>query len=174
MASRCTFSVPRRSFYYINQSNQRVEHAGLVWHMIYLKRNHKWGYELFSATTSLEPNSKVWETNIYCGQNSAPGVWSFVQASDWRKLRKDSVTIPGWPDLLRGCRSWGKVGDFSLFLPLNGVGLGRAPYQNIDFIPRKSGRSEACQREEKFCWTKERWAGTQTKRLFWTFSLWFY
>lgn len=174
MASRCTFSVPRRSFYYINQSNQGVEHTGLVWHMIYLKRNHKWGYELFSATTSLEPNGKFWETNIYCGQNSAPGVWSFVQASDWRKLRKDSVTIPGWPDLLRGCRSWGKVEALSVpSSQWSRVRAGSLP-KHSDFIPRKSGRSEACQREEKFCWTKERWAGTQTKRLFWTFSLWFY
>lgn len=99
---------------YIKQSK-----CGLVWLMTYLKRNPKWGHELFSASTALEPNSKFWETNFHHGQNPAPGVSSFVQASEWRKLRNDSVTGPAWSDLLKGLQILGGRVDFLCpFLPV--------------------------------------------------------
>lgn len=45
--------------------------------------------------------------NWNCGQNSGPGVWSVIQASQWRKLRRDGVTDPAWPNLLRGLQTLG-------------------------------------------------------------------
>ena len=68
-ASRWLFSVIWRPLRYINQSKHGLM---LVWLMTYLKRNPKWGHELLSVSTALEPNGKFWEANFHHGQNSAP------------------------------------------------------------------------------------------------------
>ena len=114
MAFRWPFSVTWRPVSLNSQISQIREpkyadiyighcdfHTRFVWLMIYLKRNHKWGHELFSVFMILEANSKFWETNFHHRQNPAPGDWWFVQASKWRKLREDWVTGATWPDWLR-------------------------------------------------------------------------